>query len=153
MQAAFEQAYSFYRAQEQSTSYGESNIAAAVTQEQSSKLDESPTNVLAKVRQKLSATESKCCYCGGYYHNRSRCPARNVDCHSCGKRGHFAKVCMSKSGQSGNRQNSVASISSGYIASAVGAPSCVNAAVVDVKIKGASVRALVDTGATENYLN
>jgi len=35
-------------------------------------------------------------FCGLDTHrNRSLCPARNVSCHICGKRGHFARVCWS----------------------------------------------------------
>lgn len=37
----------------------------------------------------------KCFNCGKPYNNRHRaiCPASNVICHSCGKRGHFKKCC------------------------------------------------------------
>jgi len=38
-----------------------------------------------------------CFFCGLDTHQkRSLCPARNVSCHICGKRGHFAQVCRSK---------------------------------------------------------
>ena len=36
--------------------------------------------------------------CGGKIHSgsRARCPAFNLPCNSCGKLGHFAKVCCSR---------------------------------------------------------
>ena len=40
--------------------------------------------------------ESKpCSFCGNNYSSNPRqfCPAKNVTCKSCGKKGHFAKVC------------------------------------------------------------
>ena len=40
--------------------------------------------------------EGTCKYCGHGNHARSKCPARNSTCNNCGKRGHYAKVCLSK---------------------------------------------------------
>ncbi|XP_059824177.1 uncharacterized protein LOC132393215 [Hypanus sabinus] len=37
-----------------------------------------------------------CYFCRLKKHPRKRCPAREATCSSCGKRGHFAKVCKSK---------------------------------------------------------
>ena len=148
LQAAFEQAYSLYRAHEQSTSYNGS-LSAAVSNDSTADAEEKLVNVLTK----NSAEERKCYFCGGYYHIRSRCPARNVDCLLCKKRGHFAKVCMSKTESKRKQLNSVASISASYIASTVGAPSCLDAAVVDVVVSNTPARVLVDTGASESYVN
>ena len=36
-----------------------------------------------------------CRRCGnGFHDNPQNCPARNVDCHKCNKKGHFAKWCL-----------------------------------------------------------
>ena len=148
LQAAFEQAYSLYRAHEQSTSYNGS-LSAAVSNDSTADAEEKLVNVLTK----NSAEKRKCYFCGGYYHIRSRCPARNVDCLLCKKRGHFAKVCMSKTESKRKQLNSVASISASYIASTVGAPYCLDAAIVDVVVSNTPARALVDTGASESYVN
>lgn len=37
----------------------------------------------------------KCTYCGHEKHDRQACPARNVICRKCNKRGHYASVCLS----------------------------------------------------------
>lgn len=40
---------------------------------------------------------SQCWKCGGSAPHAPRdCPANDVKCHNCGKRGHFSRVCMSK---------------------------------------------------------
>ena len=38
----------------------------------------------------------KCDRCFGPLHKRIHCPARNSQCHSCGKTGHWKKACRSK---------------------------------------------------------
>jgi len=56
-------------------------------------------------RKPLSQTPSSysqaCTGCGGKPHpgGRSRCPAYNLSCNTCGKIGHFSKVCRSKPAQ------------------------------------------------------
>ena len=34
-------------------------------------------------------SEHKCMWCGGQQHKRQSCPAKDVTCNSCHKRGHF----------------------------------------------------------------
>ena len=38
------------------------------------------------------------CYCCGARpaHRKSKCPAKDVRCHNCGKKGHYQKCCKSK---------------------------------------------------------
>ena len=67
-----------------------------------------------------AAVENKSCYfCGRPYHKRSRCPARDVACHTCQKKGHYARVCMSKDKPLSSR---VAALPESFLASVVGAP-------------------------------
>ena len=40
---------------------------------------------------------------GGHKESFPRCPARGVRCHSCGKAGHFAKMCNDQSSAAGAR--------------------------------------------------
>ncbi|XP_059825277.1 uncharacterized protein LOC132393885 [Hypanus sabinus] len=61
-----------------------SEIAAASRDSMSS-----PNPTMAVARQKPVL----CYFCGHKKHPRKRCPARETTCSSCGKRGHFAKVC------------------------------------------------------------
>uniref|UniRef100_A0AC34FRY1 Retrovirus-related Pol poly from transposon n=1 Tax=Panagrolaimus sp. ES5 TaxID=591445 RepID=A0AC34FRY1_9BILA len=43
---------------------------------------------------------SKCLFCGGNYHEKSQCRAKDVFCNNCNRKGHFAKVC-----RTGKKQN------------------------------------------------
>ena len=45
---------------------------------------------------RVNKKESPCYRCGGP-HSQSTCRFRTVNCNNCGKKGHIAKVCRSKS--------------------------------------------------------
>jgi len=42
---------------------------------------------------------AKCYFCGGNYHSRNICPAKNATCYRCTKIGHFGKMCKSTKSQ------------------------------------------------------
>ncbi len=42
--------------------------------------------------------KNKCQYCGGTFHEREKCHARDKTCTICKKVGHFSRVCRSKGG-------------------------------------------------------
>uniref|UniRef100_A0A5S6R1M3 CCHC-type domain-containing protein n=1 Tax=Trichuris muris TaxID=70415 RepID=A0A5S6R1M3_TRIMR len=42
------------------------------------------------------AVKRRCFFCGQRWHARSRCPASDVNCWKCNKKGHFGKMCRSK---------------------------------------------------------
>ena len=35
-------------------------------------------------------------WCGGQQHKQQSCPAKDITCNSCHRRGHFQAVCLSK---------------------------------------------------------
>ena len=50
-------------------------------------------------RKQFKEPETKhkvCMGCGNDSHSRSKCPAKDISCHYCHKKGHYAKVCMKK---------------------------------------------------------
>ena len=62
----------------------------------------SKTETVYKVKQKGSNNQQVICKnCKNKWHIEgcSKCPARKAIYHTCGKKGHFAKVCMSKKAQ------------------------------------------------------
>ena len=85
------------------------------------------------------------CYgCGSSIrHDRSKCPARNVECHKCKKSGHFSKVCMSKNPVTASAQSATLAC----------VPSALKESVVEIYINGFSLKALLDTGSSENFLS
>ena len=44
----------------------------------------------------MSKSECTCMWCGGQQHKQQSCPAKDITCNSCHKRGHFQAVCLSK---------------------------------------------------------
>ena len=53
----------------------------------------------------FSATTQPTCYCCGLDHfaKDPKCPARNITCHNCGKRGHYAALCKRRRSTEGAR--------------------------------------------------
>ena len=90
--------------------------------------------------------------------NHRQCPARNVVCVHCSKRGHFSKVCqtrLSETSASASASGDLAAISgvdvpSGVIASA---PCWLGPAVIQRSIQGRPVDVLIDTGASDNFIS
>ena len=92
LEAALEQAYSLERAQQQSSSYSINVAASNVVLQRQRSADSfagadvgsaydlvshpPPHGLAATVRTK------RCYFCGRSYHKRSRCPARDVTCHT-----------------------------------------------------------------------
>ena len=88
----------------------------------------------------------KCSFCGSKKHSRRFCPARDVECYRCGKKGHFAKVCRSFA----TRQSSSSSAALMPIYCGNENNSKVN---VPIMINGVSANALIDTGSTLSHMS
>lgn len=54
-------------------------------------------------------TIRKCMNCGNNWHieGRKACPALNIHCYHCTKKGHFANVCLKKQNKTTFQQNSI----------------------------------------------
>ena len=115
-----------------------------------------------KPRKTQPKSKRQCYYCEGSFHPRNLCPARERSCHNCGKQGHYAKVCRSSQSQTASKVSSSLTSTSDaqderYLVTvskssfAAGAPNCLQRTVVDATISGHSVKALLDTGASENF--
>ena len=114
-----------------------------------------------------SFSAHKCGWCGSdQRHPKRLCPAKDEDCLSCGKHGHYAKVCRNKPKQSKKFQRSRAmqvqeearpsnvdsesdtdTDDSDYTFSVGKTPT------VDVAVNGKCVKFFVDTGASVNILD
>jgi len=173
LQRASELAESLERAHKQAASMGHStgiNLVALIPTEKSpdqksdgentSRFDDDDGNVavsvVSKAHQQIKGKKT-CYYYGGPMQNRNFCPARDQTCYGCGKRGHFTKVCRSyssnkysSSSASAYKPNDQTFLVSVFSA---GAPDCLQRTVVDAKINDHPVKALLDTGASENFIN
>ena len=55
--------------------------------------------MISRPKGNINPEKVKLCYfCGNKFsaNHKQSCPARNVTCRNCSKKGHFAKCCTSK---------------------------------------------------------
>lgn len=106
LKEAFDQASALDRAQKNSNAYTTPLPQLAVThmpedtstnkpQEESTGENWEHFNISA-TSAAVATQRKNCGYCGGSFHSRQLCPAKEVACHHCGMKGHFAKVCRQK---------------------------------------------------------
>ena len=112
---------------------------------------EKDTGYISTASQKRNITR-KCFFCGNVFHPRYKCPAKSAECYLCGKVGHFAKQC-----QSTKSTKMSASIATPHLAViepiAAGAPTSLELATVDLKIDGVLAKTLIDSGASDSFMN
>ncbi|XP_042234811.1 uncharacterized protein LOC121874649 [Homarus americanus] len=94
-------------------------------------------------------TKKRCWFCGGSLHLRARCPAKDSDCSSCGKRGHWAKVCQTE-----GKKQVTASISSPTLcAISAAVPHCLNCSATNLKVNGRRISGLIDLASSESFID
>ncbi|KRY49099.1 Retrovirus-related Pol polyprotein from transposon gypsy [Trichinella britovi] len=95
-----------------------------------------------------AATKQECYFCSDRRHPRVNCPARNNTCNNCGKVGHFAKVCRSAS-----KRTAFVSVTSLVGSSSSSTATELKNAIVEVKINGTNITALIDTGSSLSFID
>ncbi|KRX35170.1 Retrovirus-related Pol polyprotein from transposon gypsy [Trichinella murrelli] len=95
-----------------------------------------------------AAIKQECYFCGKRRHPRANCPARNTTCNNCGKVGHFAKVCISVS-----KRTAFVSVTSLVGSSSSSTASELKNAIVEAKINGTNITALMDTGSSLSFID
>ncbi|XP_042237354.1 uncharacterized protein LOC121876351 [Homarus americanus] len=94
-------------------------------------------------------TKKRCWFCATSLHLRARCPAKDSDCSSCGKKGHWAKVCQTK-----GKKQATASISSPTLcAISAAVPYCLNCSATNLKVNGRRVSGLIDSASSESFID
>lgn len=145
--AVFDQASALDLAYKNSESYGRMPtsenipVTAAVATE-----EDLGENVVAAV----GAYKDKrvCFFCGGPVHKRVHCRALKADCKTCGKTGHFAKVC--RSGTALSSKSYTASI---HTPTLCAMPDCLKSSTVAVEVNNAHLSALIDSGSSESFID
>ena len=95
----------------------------------------------------VALTRKKCYFCGEAFHQRYKCPAKDVTCRKCGKFGHYSKVCRA----SKNREATLNSLCT--TSNAATALTDLSKSVIDVHIQGRTCKALLDSGSTLNFIS
>ena len=96
-------------------------------------------------RQNSDSTKpaTPCTRCGSpTNHDRQYCPARDAECHKCGRRGHYMKVCRSRVGVQAVHDDSRSEAA--FLGQLGNAP---NPWQIKVHVNGVAVQFCIDTGA------
>ena len=133
------------------------------------KLPTSSISFAASCKRNI-ANKRRCYFCGGKLHAKGRdgCPAKDVYCGGCGKKGHFFKVCKSVkrpvSAKIAEKEDhnllsttsddeTVAALTSPCLLSLTGVPTCLESSSIEVKIKNKPINALVDSVASHSHID
>lgn len=151
LQTAYNQAYSLDLAQRNAGAYTStppSSYTAAIAPPQQPR----PADTASFEDQAVAATYTKkktCFFCGGPFHNRRNCPARDASCHICGKKGHFSKVCMSKSTTS----TTATMFKPALLAITAAFPQSLSHAAAVVSVNGHDLNALIDSCSSDSFIS
>lgn len=116
------------------------------------------TNIVDSSAAISAATPQKrpCFFCGKRpLHDRSVCPARDILCSRCHKKGHFAKVCKSSSFRHHQHEMNTAASTMAYSFATFDSafPPGLQSSSLNISIKEKNILALIDTGSTENFVS
>ena len=104
-----------------------------------------------------AVSKTKCYFYGKDYDIRNRCPARDAVCHSCGKKGHFSRVCRSRRVTAPKlvSQSSAVSLTSSPSLCMMSAacPRSLLKASLPVMLNGKTLTALVESGSSDSYIS
>ena len=150
LRTAFDQARSIDTALK-SAEYYQTHTLASINphevQEKSVSLREDEKIESKDVSARLAKS---CSYCGGFFHPRYRCPARNPTCYKCQKKGHFYNVCRAnKSAAAIVETPSPTLATTGLLDISEG----LKKACMKISLNGKDVLALIDSGSTDNFIH
>ena len=155
LNTAIDKARALELAQRESRTYDSPGHLAAV--------QSSPKDLPAELNEEAAASTTTitslqgnrlCYFCGRKpSHDRSTCPARNSTCSKCRKKGHFARVCRSSSLRPETTSTAVSTSEFLFAASNTTFPLKLHSSSLNISINDTQIRALVDTGSTENFVS
>ena len=96
-----------------------------------------------------SKSKKKCCFfCCGTLHKRTWFPALEATCNNCGKKGHYAKICLSK-----DSATVVTTFKPSLCAMTAAVPGSLSRAATHVYINGQQLSAIVDSCSSESFIS
>ena len=151
LQRSFDLALLLDQAREHSSHLHQDNKLASLHEVNDEEiLIENPSKETAVINGTYRTKFKKnCFFCKGAYHEREKCPAKDLECFNCGKKGHFARACRSRN-RFGTCSLAHNSMLSGVVA---GSPKGLQSSVVQATVNGIKVQALIDSGSSESYID
>lgn len=131
-----------------STTEKESLTLAATEASQACATGSSNSSTFRQSSNRNQSRSNNCLFCGLGRHQRRNCPARDDDCHLCGKRGHWRCVCRSQSRPQSERATSTSAAS--VLCSVMPHKEAIYASVLVNKSK--EVKALIDCGSSTSFI-
>lgn len=98
----------------------------------------------------MDASNAKCFFCGFSRHQSSKCAAREVACHKCQKKGHYAKVCRSYVASASVTLTDRVTLATVTLAATPGA---ISKAVAKISIKGIEADEVIESGNSESFIH
>ena len=152
LETAFQQARTLDLAQQNAESYSSVNLGAVASTD-INKTGLNPDVYESRREENNSSNstagvfKSKCMFCGNTSHPRRLCPAKEVTCFKCSKKGHFSKVCRSPS-ISEKPMNNVAST----LLASVCDKKVLGNSTSYVNINGVQIKSLFDSGSFASFM-
>ncbi|GFW73116.1 retrovirus-related Pol polyprotein from transposon opus [Trichonephila clavipes] len=143
---AFEQARTLESAEVHAASYMGSSFPVQST---AMKTEDFSDETVTTSAASSSSRSQKCFFCGNDLHSRTVCPARDVTCRNCGKKGHYERVCKSRPGR--NSSNVVAS--SNTLVAISGSTHCLQKSIIKALVNNIQLSALIDALSSLSFLN
>ena len=152
---AYKHAVALESAQKNSNAYNPTPHVAAVhtpsvlgdtDEEENSEYSSKDSDSTVAAATNSNNTKKKCWNCGGPFHNRQSCPAREAECHNCGIIGHFLKVCR-------KRKNSKKYTAATYKPSLLAIPVSLKNSATSCTINGQVFSVLIDSCSSDSYIS
>jgi len=149
LQKAYDVAMSLSSAREQANKYKNFEQTSVVVKNVDDILNENTEKSNPEVAAATAkVVMKKSFFCGGPIHARFRCPAKEVNCHSCGKMSFLTYVSFKK-------QVTSSAVEGLFLSSTLAGstPECARPSVITTVVDNIPIYTLVDSGSSASYIS
>ena len=150
LQTAFDQVRSIDTALKSAEYYQTHTLASINPHEVQKKSVSLREDEKIKTKDVSARLAKSCSYCGGFFHPRYRCPARNATCYKCQKKGHFYSVCRANKSAAAIMETPWPTLATTGLLDISGG---LKKACMKISLNGKDVLALIDSGSTDNFIH